>query len=57
MEGAVSLEDFSWIEEVGSRIGREDVESSCSWVAILKFLEGIDACGLEEAEILGGVSC
>lgn len=36
VEGASSLEDFSWIETVGSRIGREEVESSCSWVAILK---------------------
>jgi len=34
VEGAVSLEDFSWVVEVGSRMGREEVEGSCSWVAI-----------------------
>lgn len=36
VEEASSLEDFSWIEMVGSRIGREEVESSCSWVAMFK---------------------
>lgn len=35
VEGAASLEDFSWIETVGSRTVREEVEGSCSWVAML----------------------
>jgi hypothetical protein len=36
VEGAASSDDFSWVVIVGSRIGREDVEGSCSWVAIMK---------------------
>lgn len=33
--GAVSLDDFSWVFTVGSRREREEVDSFCSWVAIL----------------------
>ena len=35
VEGASSLEDFSRIEVVGSRGGWEEVEGSCSWVAMM----------------------
>ena len=34
VEGSSSLEDFSFRKVVGSRTGREEVEGSCSWVAI-----------------------
>lgn len=30
VEGAVSLDDFSWTLVVGSSIGREEVDSNCS---------------------------
>jgi len=30
VEGATSLEDAFWVEVVGSRRGREEVEGSCS---------------------------
>lgn len=32
--GAVSLEDFPCVEVVGSIMGREGVEGSCSWASI-----------------------
>ena len=32
----LSLEGFSWTLVVGSRMGLEEVEESCSWVAILR---------------------
>lgn len=35
VEGATSLGDTLWMEVVGSRMGREDVEGSCSWVAMV----------------------
>ena len=36
VEGATSFEDSSCIVRVGLRTGREEVDSSCSWVAILR---------------------
>jgi len=41
VEGATSLEDFSWWSVVGSRMGREEVESSCSWVAIVEIVNSV----------------
>jgi len=35
VDGATSLAVALWIDVVGSRIGREDVEGSCSWVAMV----------------------
>jgi len=39
VEGAASLADWVCIVVVGSSGGREEVEGSCSWVAILKMGE------------------
>jgi hypothetical protein len=33
--GATRLEGWVWVDVVGSRRGWEEVEASCSWVAIV----------------------
>jgi len=35
VEGAASLEDWLWVKVGGSRRGQEEVEGSCSWVAMV----------------------
>lgn len=36
VEGSTSFAALSWAHVVGSRAGREEVDSSCSWVAMPK---------------------
>lgn len=53
VDGAASFEDLLWTLTVGSMMGREEVDGSCSWVAMLEV--GVWQICLFEEQLSGGV--